>query len=561
MLTCVYIENIAVIERAEISFSGGLNVITGETGAGKSIIIDAINMILGQRTSKDLIRSGSSRAFVSASFENIGAEAAAAAEALGFSLEDGVLILQRELHSSGKNVCRVNSRPATVSALRGIGSKLIAIHGQHESYELLSPDAHMDYLDGFAQNAELLKQYGAAYNALKDARSRLEASQNDDAARIRRIDLLRYQVEELSDAQLTEGEYEELTAERDMLVNSEKITDALMRAKMYISGEGDRAGAAELLENTAACVQEAARSFERLEALCSKLFDMYYELEDCAQSLEDAVQEVESDPERLEQIEERLDLIYRLSRKYGPTVSDMLKFLDKARAELSEIEHYDENREMLTSEYNNAKSRTDYLAQRLSEQRHKTARQFEKQVKAELAFLDMPNVEFTVSITQTALGPKGRDKVEFLISANCGEQPGPVSKIASGGELSRIMLAVKNVLSESETLTAMIFDEVDAGISGSAALKVGLKLKELSASRQVMCITHQAQIAALADAHFFIEKKVKDGRTFTNARRLDFEQRKHELARIIGGREITATALAHAQELLLQNGFRPENNL
>ena len=556
MLSTVYIENIAVIEKVNIPFASGFNVLTGETGAGKSIIIDAINMILGQRTSHELIRSGSNSAFVSATFEDINSQTIEVIRSLGFDVEDNSVILQREIYQNGRNVCRVNSRPATVSALREIGATLITINGQHESFELFSADVHLDYIDAMAKNNDLLAEYRSAFNYFKEKRRAFKASQTDDSQRMQQIDILKYQIEELSSADLKAGEQELLIAERDMLQNVEKITSELNKAKVYLNGNVELSGALELLQNTADCVQEASYKLDRISGVANKLMDMYYELEDCNREIENIYDNVEINPQRLEQIEERLDLIYKLSRKYGKDIGDMLQFLDNAQNKLNELENYEINRESLANDYQNAKRNVIRLARLLTQNRKQVALDFAQKVKSELVFLDMPNVEFTVSVTDANATDKGMDKVEFLVSANKGEQPKPISKIASGGELSRIMLAIKNVIADNDTLTTMIFDEVDTGISGSAALKVGLKLKELSSTRQVMCITHQAQIAALANEHFFIQKNVDDNRTFTTVNKLNFEDRKSELARIIGGAEITQTALAHAEELLIQGGVK-----
>ena len=556
MLSTVYIENIAVIEKVNIPFASGFNVLTGETGAGKSIIIDAINMILGQRTSHELIRSGSNSAFVSATFEDINSQTIEVIRSLGFDVEDNSVILQREIYQNGRNVCRVNSRPATVSALREIGATLITINGQHESFELFSADVHLDYIDAMAKNNDLLAEYRSAFNYFKEKRRAFKASQTDDSQRMQQIDILKYQIEELSSADLKAGEQELLIAERDVLQNVEKITSELNKAKVYLNGNGELSGALELLQNTADCVQEASYKLDRISGVANKLMDMYYELEDCNREIENIYDNVEINPQRLEQIEERLDLIYKLSRKYGKDIGDMLQFLDNAQNKLNELENYEINRESLANDYQNAKRNVIRLARLLTQNRKQVALDFAQKVKSELVFLDMPNVEFTVSVTDANATDKGMDKVEFLVSANKGEQPKPISKIASGGELSRIMLAIKNVIADNDTLTTMIFDEVDTGISGSAALKVGLKLKELSSTRQVMCITHQAQIAALANEHFFIQKNVDDNRTFTTVNKLNFEDRKSELARIIGGAEITQTALAHAEELLIQGGVK-----
>lgn len=549
MLTELYIENIAVIEKSNIQFTAGLNVLTGETGAGKSIVIDSINAVMGQRTSKEIIRTGCEAAFVSAVFQDLNAAALQTLARLGFQLDDGQLVLQRELHANGKNSCRVNGRPASVSALKELGLNLINIHGQHESYELFSPDTHIDYIDRFGGLEEELLAYRKAYAKWKETEKEFRALQTDESARLQEIDLLSYQVRELEEAGLRIGEEEELSAARKILQNSEKLRDCLRKAKSYADGE-ELPGALELLDKICTQVQKSAEIDPSMEPVSGRLLDLYYNLQDCAAEIESAADSVESDETRLEEIEERLDLLHRLSRKYGGSAEEMLAYLERAQKKLESLYRYETNREQLEQANEKARKQAFVLAKQLSEKRMASAESFVKQVARELAFLDMPNVTLSFSRTETELSKKGCDKIELLVSANPGEAPKPIAKIASGGELSRIMLAVKTVLSSADFIDTLIFDEVDTGISGSAAQKVGMKLKEVSKSRQVFCVTHQAQIAAFADSHFLIQKEVQQEKTFTRISPLDLKGRRQELARIIGGADTSDTALAHAQKLL-----------
>lgn len=553
MLINLYIENIAVIEKSNINFKNGLNILTGETGAGKSIVIDAISAILGHRTSKEMIRTGSNKAFVSATFENINDETAKKLSELGYDLDDDTLIISREINSNGKTSCRINSRPATVSVLKEIGLNLINIHGQHESYELFSPETHIDYIDATGDYAHLKDEYKKEYSQLKKIEKQLDSLNIDETKRLQDIDLLSYQVNELEEANIEIGEEEALSEERMILQNSEKLTSNLQKALLYAEGDGDSEGAVSLLDNLCTTVNKCADLNPNLQELSEKLNDVYYNFQDCVSEVSNALDDIDSDSYRLNDIEERLDLLYKLKRKYGQTEEEMLEFLENARQKLNELTQLDINKENLEKEYNTQLSKTMKLAKELSESRKKTGEQFVANVQKELVFLDMPNVKFTVSYEQIPLSSNGQDKMELLVSANLGEEPKPVAKIASGGELSRIMLAIKTVLAENDIIDTLIFDEIDAGISGSAAQKVGLKLKEVSLSRQVLCVTHQAQIAALANEHLFIKKETKENKTFTNITPLDFEGRKHELARIIDGVNITDTALAHAEQLLKNN--------
>lgn len=553
MLTSLYIENIAVIEKSNIDLYDGLNILTGETGAGKSIVIDAINAILGQRTSKEIIRTGSDSASVFATFSDINETAVNKLSENGYSLDDGELVISRSLTINGKNNCRINGKPCNVSFLRELGLNLINIHGQHESYELFSSDTHINYIDNLADNSNLKEEYNSAFSNYKILKKQLKDFESNDEKREQRIDILTYQVNELDEADVQIGEKEALEEERRVLMSFEKISEALHQSKLYLEGSSNN-GAIDTVDDAVTSMQKAAMLNPELESLSTRLSDLYYELQDVNNEISNVIDESEANPYRLEEIEERLDLLNKLSRKYGSTEEEILTFLENARAELETLLKYDDNHNELIEKCNKAKAKAQGLADELSETRRKTARNFEKKVKAEMMFLNMPNVELVVSQGTVELGDNGQDDIELLISANPGEEPKPVSKIASGGELSRMMLAIKTVLAESDVIDTLIFDEVDTGVSGSAAQKVGLKLKEVSKSRQVICVTHQPQIAALADSHYLISKNVQDGRTFTNIKLLDYNERIRELARIIDGVNITDTALAHAERLINYNG-------
>lgn len=549
MLTSLFIENIAVIEKTEIELYRGLNILTGETGAGKSIVIDAINAILGQRTSREIIRNGSESATVFATFSDYNDNVRHKLEENGYSSDEEELVISRTLSLSGKNTCRINGRPATVALLRELGLNLINIHGQHESYELFSPDTHIKYIDNLAGNDELIAQYKASYKQYKKAEKQLNDFLKSETNREQRVDLLSYQVDELEQAAIEVGELESLSEERRILMNAEKITSALHKAKAFLDGSAS-VGAVDSLDDAVTALQKASDLNPEYEELFNRLNDLYYEVQDVSNELSDAVENSEGNPYRLEEVEERLDLLSKLSRKYGSTEEEMLEFLENAKVELEGLLKFDDNVYELRAQLERSYENTKALADKLSYIREKTARSFEKRVKEEMSFLDMPNVELVVAQNKKDLGSDGQDEIELLISANLGEIPKPVAKIASGGELSRMMLAIKTVLASTDVIDTLIFDEVDTGISGSAAQKVGLKLLEVSKSRQVICVTHQAQIAALADSHFLIEKNTSDGRTYTEIRLLDYDGRKKELARIIDGVNITDTALAHAEELM-----------
>ena len=550
MLSNLYIENIAVIEKTSIDFKKGLNVMTGETGAGKSIVIDSINAVLGNRTSKELIRTGASSAFVSAEFTNLSEKAIAVIDEAGFELEDGDLLIQREISTTGQNKCRINGRPATVSTLKEIGVQLINIHGQHESYELMSPELHISYIDKLAGLESEIEAYQEVYKKYKKLSAELKKATVDESERERKIDLLKYQIDELEDADLRDGEYEELNEQKAVLQNSEKIIEAIMSSRALMNGDEESSGVLENLQEINSQLSDISEYMSEVEPINSRIESAIYELEDCLSELTGLTDLVDTDGGSLDSIEERLDLIYTLGKKYGSTIKEMLDFLDKAKKELNALVMYDENREALIKECDKAYKEAEKLAKALSEKRRATSSEFADKVCEEMAFLDMPNVKLVVVQESCELNSLGCDNIEFLISTNPGEPPKPISKIASGGELSRMMLAVKNVRSDKDDIETLIFDEVDTGISGSAAQKVGLKLREVSKSRQVLCVTHLAQIAAMGNSHFKISKSVRDEKTFTKVEELDHEGRKQELARIIGGTEMTKASLDYAEEML-----------
>ena len=550
MLKNLYIENIAVIEKTSIDFSGGLNVLTGETGAGKSIVIDSINAILGNRTSRDLIRNGSESAFVSAEFDEISPKALETLHEFGFDTDDGTLIIQREISLNSKGKCRINGRPATIGILKAVGTYLINIHGQHESYELMSPELHINYIDKLGNLKNSIDEYAKAYQEYRALKSELDKAEFDEAERNRKIDLLQYQVSELEQADMYIGEFEELKEQRTLIENKEKIANSLNEAHSVLNGGEDTGGILEQLENACSCLENITEYMPDCEDVLKRMQSTLYELEDCTSEISGLADSADSDIGSLEEIEDRIDLIQRLSRKYGSTIEEMLQFLDNAKRELEYLERYEENREQLQENCQKALKNAQRLAESLSEKRKEISVQFSARVKEEMTFLDMPNAELVVSQKKCALNALGCDDIEILISTNVGEEPKPVAKIASGGELSRMMLAIKNVLADKDDIDTLIFDEVDTGISGSAAQKVGFKLKEVSKNRQVVCVTHLAQIAALADTHFKIHKTVSDGKTYTNVNVLDHDGRKNELARIIGGVAITQATLDYAEEML-----------
>ena len=551
MLSQLYIENVAVIEKATIEFHKGFNILTGETGAGKSIIIDSMHGILGERTSKDMVRNGAESAFVSGLFTDLTDQAISKLRELGFEPEeDASVLVQRTIQAEGKSTCRINGRPATVSALKELGKTLMNIHGQHESYHLLSPELHIHYIDESGDLNTLVKEYRSAYQELKQIQSEIGAHATDEAEKLRRIDLLTYQIEELEQANLRENEKEELMERKTTMMHAEKIASAITAAKAALDGDESFDGVLSTLTAITASLQDSEQYLPALNPIIQKLHELSYGLEDVSEALREQESQIEFDASELLEIETRLDLLYRLSIKYGQTTEEMLAFLERCRQELSQINHSEETLIQLNETYEILKEKAIQLAKQLSDKRKKTAERFTKKVKHELQFLNMPGIEFQVEQERVPLNSNGCDKIQFLISVNPGEPAKPIAKIASGGELSRIMLAIQTVLSAHDDLDTMIFDEVDTGISGSAAQKVGLKLHEVSKYAQVICITHLAQIACLADYHLLIQKQVTNHKTYTQVIPLSKEAQTKEIARMIGGETITPLLLQNAQEMI-----------
>ncbi len=551
MLSQLYIENVAVIEKATIEFQKGFNILTGETGAGKSIIIDSMHGILGERTSKDMVRNGAESAFVSGLFTDLTDQAISKLRELGFEPEDdGSVLVQRTIQAEGKSTCRINGRPATVSALKELGKTLMNIHGQHESYHLLSPELHIHYIDESGDLNTLVKEYRNVFQELKQIQSEIGAHATDEAEKLRRIDLLTYQIEELEQANLRENEKEELMERKTTMMHAEKIASAITAAKAALDGDESFDGVLSTLTAITASLQDSEQYLPALNPIIQKLHELSYGLEDVSDALREQESQMEFDASELLEIETRLDLLYRLSIKYGQTTEEMLAFLEKCRQELNQINHSEETLIQLNETYEILKEKAIQLAKQLSDKRKKTAEQFTKKVKHELQFLNMPGIEFQVEQERVPLNSNGCDKIQFLISVNPGEPAKPIAKIASGGELSRIMLAIQTVLSAHDDLDTMIFDEVDTGISGSAAQKVGLKLHEVSKYAQVICITHLAQIACLADYHLLIQKQVTNHKTYTQVIPLSKEAQTKEIARMIGGETITPLLLQNAQEMI-----------
>lgn len=551
VLSQLYIENVAVIEKATIEFHKGFNILTGETGAGKSIIIDSMHGILGERTSKDMVRNGAESAFVSGLFTDLTDQAISKLRELGFEPEeDASVLVQRTIQAEGKSTCRINGRPATVSALKELGKTLMNIHGQHESYHLLSPELHIHYIDESGDLNTLVKEYRNVYQELKQIQSEIGAHATDEAEKLRRIDLLTYQIEELEQANLRENEKEELMERKTTMMHAEKIASAITAAKAALDGDESFDGVLSTLTAITASLQDSEQYLPALNPIIQKLHELSYGLEDVSDALREQESQMEFDASELLEIETRLDLLYRLSIKYGQTTEEMLAFLERCRQELSQINHSEETLIQLNETYEILKEKAIQLAKQLSDKRKKTAEQFTKKVKHELQFLNMPGIEFQVEQERVPLNSNGCDKIQFLISVNPGEPAKPIAKIASGGELSRIMLAIQTVLSAHDDLDTMIFDEVDTGISGSAAQKVGLKLHEVSKYAQVICITHLAQIACLADYHLLIQKQVTNHKTYTQVIPLSKEAQTKEIARMIGGETITPLLLQNAQEMI-----------
>lgn len=557
MLELLHIENIAIIEAADIEFAPGFNALTGETGAGKSIVIDSLSAVLGQRTSRELIRTGAEKAFVSAAFSGMVPELT---EELGIQPEaDGTLLLQREIQTDGKNVCRVNGRPVTVGQLRALGARLLNIHGQHDGQQLLDEEQHIVYLDSFGRVESLAITYAEKYKNFTDIRRQIGALQMDEAEKARRVDTLQYQIEELRRAKLTPGEEEELTARRGMLRNAEKFLDAVAGADYALNGDDSGGGALSALRQAQDALSGVRHLDDAFGQLYERLGEAYSEVYDIAATVEDKRGELDVSPGELDRVESRMDLLYRLKKKYGATVEDMLDYQARCEAELAQIEDAGDTLVRLEQALSKAEKEARQAAQALSDARKAAAEQLTSQILAELQQLDMGKIRFAVDFAEKPLDSDGMDTVRFLMSANVGEELRPIHKIASGGELARIMLAMKNVLSEQDHVGTMVFDEVDTGVSGRAAQKVAEKMARISRRKQVLCVTHLPQLAAMADTHFSVEKGERGGRTYTEVRRLDREQRRRELARLTGGSHVSQTMLDGAEELLVQaEKFRAE---
>lgn len=549
MLSNLQIENIAVIKSASIDFENGFNVMTGETGAGKSIVIDSLNAILGERTSRELIRSGADSASVCAEFQNVGDNVKNELEKLGIEKDD-TLIVSRKLTPDGKNVCRINGMPATVSMLKALGVQLVNIHGQLDNQSLLSPETHCSFIDKLAGSGREFDEFKELYSLYIKKENELKSLNTDVNEKNRRLDILNYQIEEIQKADIRPGEKDELTEKLGFLRNAEKVLDLLHTAYAALNGDGEMPGAADIAADAASKLLSAADYSSDFTETANGVNDAAMNLSAYTEELRDKIYSLDYDPNETERAEERLDVIYRLSQKYGDSEEDILAYLENAEKERDALSFSDERAEQLHAETEKAYNEALAAAKKLSEIRIEAGKKFSADVERELSFLDMPSVKFIVNDSVGELYENGIDNIEFLLSANAGEEPKPLSKIASGGELSRIMLAIKCVLSELDDIDTLIFDEIDSGVSGRAALKIAAKMKELSKTHQVICVTHLAQIAAFADEHKLISKEEKDGRTYTCIASLDYNGRKYELARIMGGLTVTQSILNSAEELL-----------
>ncbi len=546
MLSLLHIENIAVIDRADISFDQGFNVLTGETGAGKSIVIDAISAILGERAYRDMIRTGTSKASVRAIFTDVPQLSWFAENVVDYDPET---VIQREIHLDGKNVCRVNGSLVSVSILRKLGMQLINIHGQHDSATLFDEDNHLSFLDAFGDNEILRSVYTEKYESVAKLRREIDKMTMDEGEKLRRMETLRYQINEIEKAELEAGEDEALEERRKILQNAEKLSNGMDTAVECLYG-GESDGAAGLLAQAEYALARLAKFSDSFAAMHERVSDLMYQVQDIAEEVRDARDDLSYSAEELDQIESRLDVIHKLRRKYGVTCEDILAYLDKAKKELDEIEFADDHLERLKKKLKKAEKEAWDAAKALRKNRQETAVTMAERILTELAQLDMPRVRFTCQFTETDLTPNGADSVAFYMSANAGEALKPMSKVASGGELARIMLAMKNVLAEKDQVNTLIFDEVDTGVSGRAAQKVAEKLRSVATHKQVLCVTHLPQLAALANTHLLIAKSEREGRTYTTVTPLDVEGRKRELARIVGGTNITETTLKSAEEML-----------
>ena len=548
MLNLLHIENIAVIECADITFDRGFNILTGETGAGKSIVIDAISAILGERAYRDMIRTGATKASVEAVFSDV--------PDLPWFAENGVehdaqIVIQRQIHLDGKNICRVNGTLVPVTVLRRLGIQLINIHGQHDSASLFDEENHLIFLDSFADHESLLQSYGESFATVSELRRQIDRMSMDESEKLRRVETLKFQIAQIEKADLKIGEDEELEQRRKVLQNAEKLSDGLDEATECLYGGEESDGAAALLSQAERALAKLSRYTDSFGKIHEMVADLMYQVQDAAEEVRSARDDLSYSADELEHIESRLDTIHKLRRKYGVDCEQILAYLEQAKRELDEIEFSDAHIERLKAKLSKAEKEAWDAANTLRDSRMAAAKKLSARILTELAQLDMPRVQFQCEFTQIPLSANGADNVAFYMSANAGEALKPLSKVASGGELARIMLAMKNVLAEKDQVNTLIFDEVDTGVSGRAAQRVAEKLKSVAAHKQVLCVTHLPQLAALADAHLLIAKQERQGRTYTTVTPLDLEGRKRELARIIGGANITETTLKSAEEMLI----------
>lgn len=552
MLKTLVIENIAVIKKAQIEFTGGLNVLTGETGAGKSIVVDSINAILGERTSRELVRAGSDNAFVNAYFEDINDDVKLKLNEYDIPIEeDGSLLLSRKISAGGKSVCRVNGLPVTVGILKDIGTHLVNIHGQHDSQALLNPDFHYKFVDAYADCDELLAEYKDSFKSFLNIRRQLKSLTSDADERDKQSEILDYQIKELRDADIKVGEWEELKHRKSVILNSQAILNALNTLLGAVNGDDENQGIQSVLSSSDKEITALLDADSQLKPIKDKLDSAEDLLESIKDLISDKMESLDFQPDELDKIEERLDILYTFSNKYGETEQDMLYYLADAERKRALFDNSEQDLERLNAEYDNSLEKTQSLALKLSEVRRKAAEKLGEEICSQLEFLDMPGVKFVTQFSKGNLSSVGVDKIEFLIRTNPGEEPKPLAKIASGGELSRIMLAIKSIIAKSDSIATLIFDEIDTGVSGKASRKIGLKLKEVGENAQVICVTHSAQIASAADSHFLIKKEYTDNAAFTQIMPLDFEGRKYELARIMGGLNVTESLLKSAEEMLV----------
>lgn len=550
MLSELYIENLAVIEKATIDFSDKLNVFTGETGAGKSILINGINAILGQRVTKDIVRTGTDKAVISALFTDIGDNVLQVLDELGISAEDGQLFLTREIRSDGGSVARVNSRAVNVSVLKAIGETLVTIHGQHDNQILMAPERHIEILDSYAESEALIEDYHSSFRELQSIAKQINKIKTEQSKKEFRMAELADIVEEINALNIHEGEDKEIEAELNISKNAVAISEALYMAKQLLSGDDDTDGAVEMTQRASKSVEEYTDIMTEISPIYDRLSSAAIEMEDISEEIGSLLDSLDIDPKRYDYLNQRSDELRRIMKKYGPELDDVLTTLENSQNELDELSGAEQSLDELNKEKERLLAEVSKKAKALSDHRKKAGERFVSQVTEELEFLNMPKVKLVVQQKTGKLTINGMDSIEFLISANLGEEPKPIAKIASGGELSRIMLALKNVIAEKDSIGTLIFDEIDTGVSGRAAQKIGIKLKQISRLRQVLCVTHLAQMAVMADNHLLIEKNIQGDRTVTTVRTLDHEQRKYEIARIMGGENITELMLENAEQYL-----------